>query len=374
LVSQVEGSQIRGTDTQGGHPMNVAGIDAHATYLVVAVVSKTGELVEKATRIANREGSKLLELLERLRPVEAVVETSPAWPWLYDLVRGHGHGFVLAHAKKLRAIAESNYKRDEIDAELLARMRLAGLIPEVYAKGIEAREQAALVRHRARLVRLRTGAASRIHAELHSVGLYLPRGRMLTKAGRDWVREHAWPLFGPEQRRLVRTHWALIRGLTKMIRPLDRQIERMGGEIPAVGLLRTIPGIGPYRGLLIATEATPIERFPAPQHLVSYAGLAPRSATSGLRPVRHGRIPAGANRWLRGVFVQGVVSHTRLAPDSWLTQYYNEQKQRLGWQTARVATARKLARATHAMLRTGEVWRDEPVSGERSELRRPHVA
>lgn len=354
--------------------MNVAGIDAHATYLVVAIVSKKGELVQKATRIANKEAARLIELFERFRPVEAVLETSPAWPWLHDLLTPEGHGFVLAHAKKLRVIAEANYKRDEIDAEILARMRLAGLIPEVHAKDIETREQAVLVRHRTRLVRLRTGAASRIHAELHSVGLYLERGRLLTKGGREWVRERAWPVFGPEQRRLVRTHWALIKGLSTMIRSLDHRIERMGEDIPAVGVLRTIPGIGPYRGLLIATEVMPIERFPRPAHLVSYAGLAPRTRQSGMKAIRHGRIPAGANRWLRGAFVRAVVSHLQYAPDSWLSEYYRTQKQRLGWPTARVAAARKLARATHAMLRTGEVWRTQPVSGERSELRAAHVA
>ena len=357
--------------------MNVAGIDAHATYLVVAIVSKTGELLQEPTRIANGNASKLLALLARFGPIEAVVETSPAWPWLHDLLTGHGHGFVLAHAKKLRVSAESNYKRDEIDAELIARMRLAGLIPRVHAKDIETREQATLLRHRARLVRLRTGAASRIHAELHSVGLYLGRGRLLTRAGRRWVREHAWPILGPEQQRLVGTHWVLIRGLSAMIRRLDAQIKDMGKSIPAVALLETIPGSGPYRGLLIATEALPIERFPTPEKLVGYAGLAPRSARSGLRPTRYGQIPAGANRWLRGAFVQGVVSHVRLAPKSWLSRYYDEQKRRLGWQTARIAAARKLARATHAMLRTGEVWRGEVVEdvpGERSELEAAHVA
>jgi len=355
--------------------MYVAGIDAHATYLVVAIVSKAGELVQKATRIANAECHRLVELLERYRPVEAVVETSPAWPWLYDLLRGgNGFGFVLAHAKKLRAIAEANYKSDEIDAEILARMRVAGLIPEVYPKTIEEREQALLVRHRARLVRIRTAAANRIHAEIQCVGLRLERGRLLTQGGRQWVADHAWPLFGPEQRRLVRTHWALIRSLGPMIKGLDRQIERVGEEIPAVSVLRTIPGIGPYRGLLIATELCPIERFPAPKHVVSYAGLAPRHSQSGLRPIRHGNIPAGANRWLRGSLVRAVVSHLQQAPESWLSCYYHEQKQRLGWQVARVAAARKLARAIHAMLRTGEVWRDEAVAGERSELQVAHVA
>ncbi len=95
--------------------MYVAGIDAHATYLVVGVVSNTGQLVQSPTRIENSETEQLLELLKRFQPVEAVVETSPAWPWLYELLTEHGIGFVLAHAKKLRVIAEANYKTDEID-------------------------------------------------------------------------------------------------------------------------------------------------------------------------------------------------------------------------------------------------------------------
>jgi transposase len=156
--------------------------------------------------------------------------------------------------------------------------------------------------------------------------------------------------------------WDLIDQITPMIRTLDRRIEHVGQQVPAVALLRTVPGIGPYRALLIATETLPIQRFRTPAHLVSYAGLAPRSSQSGLRPIRHGSIPAGANRWLRGAFVRAVVSHTAHAPDSWLSQSYDQLKQRLGWQVARVATARRLARATHAMLRTGEAWRDVPMT------------
>ena len=45
------------------------------------------------------------------------------------------------------------------------------------------------------------------------------------------------------------------------------------------------------------------------------------------------------------------------APDSWLS--HANDRRNLGWQVARVATARRLARAVHAMLRTGEVWQDD---------------
>jgi transposase len=339
--------------------MSVAGIDAHATYSVATVVSKQGERLAGPTRIENRESDRLVELLEEHGPAEVVVETSPAWPWLYDLLAGSGHRFVLAHAKRLRGIAEQTYKRDEVDSELLARMQLAGLIPEVYPKSIEQRDQAVLLRHRATLKQERTAAANRIHSQIQQVGLRLGRGRLLTRKGRQWVRERAWPLFSPEQQHLVEDQFGLIDRLTELVRRADQRIERTAAEIPAAVLLQTIPGIGSYRSLLIVTEVLPIERVAAPKYLVSYAGLAPRSSRSGLRPIRTGSIPAGANRWLRGALVRAVVSHYQNAPESWLSAYYERHKERIGWRVARVATARKLARAIHAMLRTGEVWRSD---------------
>ncbi len=76
--------------------------------------------------------------------------------------------------------------------------------------------------------------------------------------------------------------WALIDQLEPMIKTLDRRVEQMGRRIPAVALLQTIQGIGSYRALLIATETLPITRFRTPAHLVSYAGLAPRSTDRSL--------------------------------------------------------------------------------------------
>ncbi|HUE95464.1 MAG TPA: IS110 family transposase [Longimicrobiaceae bacterium] len=344
--------------------MYVAGIDAHSSYLVVAIVSKDGELVGKKHRIAVRQPERLLELLEKYRPLEVVVETSSAWPWLHDLLRSQGIGFVLAHARRLRLIAESNYKADEVDAELLARMHLAGLIPAVHPKAPEQREWSRLVRHRVSLVSKRTALANQIHGQLHQVGLGLPRGKLLTREGVQRIREEAWPKLGPEQRRMIRTHLKLIATLRPMVKSVDQRIEGVAAKIPAAHLLRTVPGIGAYRALLIAAEALPIERFEKAADLVAYSGLAPVTRSTGGR-TRHGSLPRGANRWLRGALVRTVVSHIQQAPESWLSHYYATQKPRLGWQVARVATARKLCRALHAMLRTGTVWQGEMAEPER---------
>ena len=351
--------------------MFFAGIDAHTRYLVVVIINTRGERVLGPTRVKVEQPERLLELLAAYRPVDAIMETSSSWPWLHALLTGAGVHFVLAHARRLRAIAEANYKRDDIDAELLARMRLAGLIPEVYATPPAQREWATLIRHRTTLVTQRTALVNRIHAQLHTHGWHLERGELLTRAGRQWVRTVAWPQLTLEQRAVVRSHFRVIAGLRRLIRILDRRIDAVAGPIPPAQLLRTIPGIGAHRALVICAEALPISRFRTPGHLASYAGLVPTSKQSGERPVRHGTIPAAANRWLRGALVRAVVSHVQHAPDSWLTQYYLAQKARLGWPTARVAAARKLARAIHAMLRRNVCWQNDPVRGE---LERTHAA
>jgi transposase len=338
----------------------IAGLDAHTRYVVVTVVNRAGAVVLKPTRVRVEQQQRLLTLLAPYRPLEAVMETSSSWPWLYEVLSGDGIDFVLAHARRLRAIAEANYKSDAVDAELLARMRLAGCIPAVYVTPAAQQEWATLIRHRTALVRHQTMVANRLHAQLHTRGLHLARGRLLTRAGRQWLRHEAWAQLSGEQRAVVRSHLRLLARLRPLIQTCDRRLAAVAATIPEAQLLMTIPGIGPHRALVICAEALPIRRFRTPNHLTSYAGLVPRSKQSGLRPVRHGGIPTGANRWLRAAFVRAVVSHVQHAPDSWLTQYYLEQKARIGWPVARVATARKLARAIHAMLRTETTWHTDP--------------
>lgn len=354
--------------------MFFAGIDAHTRYVVVVIIDSMGERVLGPTRVRVEQPDRLLALLAPYRPLDAVMESSSSWPWLHDLISSAGIRFVLAHARRLRAIAESTYKRDEIDAELLARMRLAGLIPEVYPTPGGQREWATLLRHRATLVRQRTALVNRIHAQLHAVGLYLSRGRLLTRGGQQWLLTEAWPRLGAEQRALVRSHLRLIAALQPLVRSIDHHIVQVAAPIPQAQLLTTVTGIGPHRALLLCAETLPISRFRTAGHLVSYAGLAPRSSQTGQRGVRHGPLPAGANRWLRGALVRTVVAHVRHAPDSWLAQYYLAQKARVGWATARVAAARKLARAIHAMLRTNTVWHNERIDPVRDELERTHAA
>lgn len=337
--------------------MYYGGIDAHKQYLTIVVVDREGKRVHRAGRVDTDGREPLLATLEPFRPLEVVVETCPFWPWIHDALRPTEVGFHLAHAAKVEAIAKSKKKTDKIDAELLARMLLAGLIPEVYPKPADQREVCCLVRLRATLVRDRTRHCNRIHNQLQQRGLQVEREKLLRPTMREEVKEATWPRLGPEARRAVECHFEFIDHLTPKIKELDEVIEARADADPRAALLRSIPGIGPFRSLLLVGEVLPIERFASARKLVSFAGLAPTVRQSGLKDPYRGRIPKGANRWVRGALVSAVSSHVRSAPESSLSRYYEAKKEALGWRTARVATARKLCCAIHAMLRTGELWR-----------------
>ena len=187
--------------------MYFGGIDAHLTYLTIAMVDRAGEVMLQE-RVATTEPSRVLEVLAPYRPLKVVVETCPFWPWIHDLVVPAGISFHLAHAKELEAIANSTRKTDTRDAAPLGRMLAAGLIPEVYPKPAPQRETLKLLRHRAILVRQRTSLANRIHAQLHQARLALPREALLRKKARGWLKSAAWPQLATEQRELVITHLA----------------------------------------------------------------------------------------------------------------------------------------------------------------------
>lgn len=338
--------------------MLFGGVDAHRSYLTVAIVDENGELVHEESRVPIEDGEPLLASLDGYRPLEVVVEACSFWPWIADTLEPTEIGFHLAHARKLEAIAQAETKTDSVDARLLARMLGAGLIPEVYPKPPDQREIVRLVRHRDALVEERTRLANRVHSHLHQQGLELGTGRLLTEPGRQWLREEAWPWLSLEQRTLAKGHLELIDQLIRQIEQLDERIEKQAGEHPTACLLQTIPGFGSYRSLKLTGEVAPISRFLSPDHLVSYGGLAPTTRQSGAGDPRHGQIPKGANHAVRDVLHSAAGDHVRAAPDSAVSRFYRRKAEELGKHTARTAAARKLCRVIYAMLSTGEVWRE----------------
>src|SRR5260370_25053048 len=263
--------------------MYFAGLDAHLKYGTIAVLDRMGQVALETT-VSTKEPERLVGAPAPYRPLEVVVETCPFWPWLYDLLVPAGIGFHLAHAKQLRAIAVAPQKSDAVDARLLARMLLSGLIPEAYPRPPDQRDLLRLLRHRAAWGRVRTRLAGRIHSQLHQQRLGLPREQLLRRATRAWLQETAWPRLTVEQRAIVTTHLEVMDHLTPLIRALERRIAQTAAGHATAPLLATIPGIGPYPSLLVTGELSPITRVSPAQHLGSQARPARGAPGAGGRP------------------------------------------------------------------------------------------
>jgi transposase len=140
------------------------------------------------------------------------------------------------------------------------------------------------------------------------------------------------------------------------VKQVERQLEAVAEQMPAVEHLRTIPGIG----LLIATALVAfigdIRRFPSGRHLASYLGLTPREYSSGLKR-NLGRISKRGDGYLRTLLIHGarsVLVHARRQQPDRLREWANNLAKTHVHNKAAVAVANKLTRIVWA------VWSHEP--------------
>ncbi len=95
--------------------MFVAGIDAHATYSVIAIVSNTGQLVAGPIRIKNTQEDRLDDLLQQYQPLEVLLTektaTSERWGWPPLLKTRVLHGRPALVANRSTKAATAGYDR-----------------------------------------------------------------------------------------------------------------------------------------------------------------------------------------------------------------------------------------------------------------------
>jgi transposase len=142
-----------------------------------------------------------------------------------------------------------------------------------------------------------------------------------------------------------------VREIEARIKLVERRLEAMAEEIPAVAYLRTIPGVG----LLIATALVAfigdIRRFPSGRHLASWLGLTPREYSSGLKR-NLGRISKRGDGYLRTLLIHGARSlllHARRVQPDRLRQWAHHLETTHVHNKAAVAVANKLARIIWAV-------------------------
>jgi transposase len=322
------------------------GVDLHKRRAQVAVVDDEGRLRTNCALACDRD--LMRDFFARLgEPAHVGVEATSNWYWFCDLLEEMELPVQLSHPGKTKAIASARIKNDKVDALTLAQLLRADLLPAAHISTPQVRLHRELLRHRAMLVRLRTGVKNRVHALLARYNLVFADAGLFTGKGRQWLERLE---LHPTTRGVLQRMLTLVETLDLLIAEVDPQIQVSAQQDAQARLLTTISGIGYYSALMIVAEIDGIERFPDARHLCSYAGLVPSVRTSA-DYTRHGHITKQGSPWLRWILVE--ICQKARSRDDVLGEHYRRVVRPSGKGAAKVATARKLLKAIYFMLRDG---------------------
>ena len=244
------------------------GIDLHRRRSVVVRTTESGEVLE-ATQILN-DVDRLNSVMERAgESPEVVLKATYGWYWAVDALQAAGAQVHLAHPLGVKAFEYRRLKNDLRDAIDLADLLRMGRLPEAWIAPPATRELRELVRHRAKLVGLRSHCKAEVHAVLAKCGIQVLMSDLFSVAGNDLLDRV--PLPGP--------YAARIESLRRLIDDLEDEIDLF--ERLARGRLVADPGY------------TAVQQLPASARSWARCSL-PRSVTCpGSGPHRSWRAGPG---------------------------------------------------------------------------------
>ena len=146
------------------------GIDLHRRRSVIVRTTAAGEVLE-SVRIVN-DVDRLTGVIARAGEApEVVLEATYGWYWAVDALQAAGARVHLAHPLGVKAFEYRRVKNDVRDAADLADLLRMGRLPEAWIAPPATRELRELVRHRAKLVGLRSHCKAEVHAVLAKCGV-----------------------------------------------------------------------------------------------------------------------------------------------------------------------------------------------------------
>ena len=332
------------------------GIDLHKDSLTWCARNAFGEEIEVG-KIATKCRDKIVAFVNQWpKPVSVAFEAVGFYRWLWLLLEPHVEFLFLAHATRLKAMAERNVKTDSRDARHISRVLWRGDLPTSFVVGEPLYSLRQRLRHRHDLAR----RAARTKSSMKRICLRanLPGPKSLTGS-----RAVAYfDAFGNRLHFMDRERWLdltdqlliLERQLDRVTRDLSLQIESMPDIHQDISRLSTAPGVALLTAATVLVETGGLSRFTNPEQLVCYAGLTTRTFQSA-DCVRHGHISKAGPPNLRWVLQQAAWCAIR--NDDYVRKIYNRIARKAGPKKAATAIARKLLIWLWAMHTHKTNWR-----------------
>ncbi len=269
-------------------------MDIHSKIIVCTTLDENGNVVRK-DRFEN-SFEKLEEYLSAFQRGDSFVKESTGfYESLYDFIESHGFNVKLANPLKIRLIAESRMKNDDVDSEVLAKLLRNNWIPESFLSGKNIREMRRIVRTVIHRKRDLTRMKNRINFELLRLHLSYDVNPFTLK-GKIFLRNINNPR--------ILSYLNVMNSIESEIRKTDAIIEKYS-SIDEIKNLQTVPGIGLFSAMVIYSEIGDIRRFSDSGKLVSYAGMIP-SVLNASDIIHHGRITYQGSSYLRWIIVEAV--------------------------------------------------------------------
>jgi hypothetical protein len=222
------------------------------------------------------------------------------------------------------------------------------------------------VARRWQLVKQRTREKNQVHAILvRNLKGRPPATDLFGVKGRQWLAEQTLPA---DEQETVDACLRQIDFLTAEIERIDCAIAGQVLASPEMRQLLTLPGVSATTAAALWAAIGDVSRFPSAGHLVSYLGLNPKVAQSGIGPARHGRISKQGPGIVRHVLVEAAWHAARTTGP--LRAFAARVASRRGTHVATVAVARKLAVIAWQMLTKDEDYAFARPTLVREKIRR----
>jgi transposase len=149
----------------------VVGIDLHRRRSVIVRMTPEGQRLGPMVRIDNDPMELARQVALWGESPQVVLEATYGWYWAADVLADAGAVVHLAHPLGIKGFTYRRVKNDERDAGDLADLLRMGRLPEAWIAPPQVRGLREAVRHRAKLVALRSGLKAQVHTVLAKQGV-----------------------------------------------------------------------------------------------------------------------------------------------------------------------------------------------------------
>jgi transposase len=290
--------------------MTYVGLDVHARSTHAAALEVLGGELRRA-RFGVGSEEVIAWLIGLPQPLRACYEAGPTGFALYRAVRAAGIEVCVVAPSKTPRASGDRIKSDRKDAELLARLLLAGQLRAITVPSSEVEAARHLCRAREQVRADLMRCRHRVSKLLLLHGRVYPEPTTWNERHRRWLAGQRFEEDAAELAYLDTL--AAVDGLVARKAALDERLSRLAlaGEWAAtVARLRCFRGIDTLSALVLALEIGDFARFQSPRQLASWLGLVPSLDQSGERH-RQGAITKTGSSCARRLLVEAAWQYLR---------------------------------------------------------------